>query len=498
MNGGAVGPEGNLQRFYGYKETFGKDSVWVDIPQQRMYPLHDMFSSSPAESLMRSVVFVHTTNPYDDSQSPEPSVQPTDSTAKTAPRIATANQPRSEMSIFEVQSSTHGLEALSAVASVENYSYQSTLPHSGHQRSYSQSASHTVYGQTVPPSSSQDWNALVNQSISGPLSPQIDPRLQVTVSPNSRVDSSSAIFASQRYSPDRAPEDDEDIPFLLRYFSEGPGHWMDLFDLSCFIGVEVPVKASSCPLLLYAAVALAAKALGRLDRRSRKMGDLAPRYTSAQWLHKARKYYDLAVSLLRQALEIETRARSLHPSEGSMSSPRFGSDGDQLIQHLPRTDSDELVATTAILCVYEFLDASGSEWSRHLDGAKSLFDIAKDGTMPYLGLSPEPETSFSRMPVPSNKGRGAVFWNIVRQDMQDACECPLVCACVFQPELFLYHDWSSPETADTWSQQSSTTPPRGLTPPISPCGGPLGCISRTLGTSSHQTTRLVTIPCRTT
>jgi hypothetical protein len=36
MNGsGTSNVEGGLKSFYGYKETFNKNSVWVDIPRNR-------------------------------------------------------------------------------------------------------------------------------------------------------------------------------------------------------------------------------------------------------------------------------------------------------------------------------------------------------------------------------------------------------------------------------------------------------------------------------
>jgi hypothetical protein len=36
MNGsGTSNVEGALKSFYGYKETFNKNSVWVDIPRNR-------------------------------------------------------------------------------------------------------------------------------------------------------------------------------------------------------------------------------------------------------------------------------------------------------------------------------------------------------------------------------------------------------------------------------------------------------------------------------
>lgn len=35
MNGQQAGSSSGLGRFYGYKETFGNESIWVDIPKQR-------------------------------------------------------------------------------------------------------------------------------------------------------------------------------------------------------------------------------------------------------------------------------------------------------------------------------------------------------------------------------------------------------------------------------------------------------------------------------
>ena len=45
MNGDPVSRE-SLKNFYGYKETFGRDSVWVPVPQE--------------------LTFITTNNPYDD------------------------------------------------------------------------------------------------------------------------------------------------------------------------------------------------------------------------------------------------------------------------------------------------------------------------------------------------------------------------------------------------------------------------------------------------
>lgn len=84
--------------------------------------------------------------------------------------------------------------------------------------------------------------------------------------------------------------------------------------------------------------------------------------------------------------------------------------------------SDELLAATAILCVYEFLDASGSAWSRHLNGTKSLLDIAQVRIM-QIEL-PTVSGSFRLLQglrKPS-KARKAIFWNFARQDCLAACK----------------------------------------------------------------------------
>lgn len=81
----------------------------------------------------------------------------------------------------------------------------------------------------------------------------------------------------------------------------------------------------------------------------------------------------------------------------------------------------------------EFLDASGPEWSRHLDGAKTLFDIAKDQAVP-ITLPPSPMSIAVNQGFTGNsgpeglssstrrlsQGRRAVFWNFARQDMLSA------------------------------------------------------------------------------
>lgn len=359
------------------------------------------------------MTFVHVSDPYRDEtvlQSPPPPAGFTheDSGLQSIDSIWQSSE---NFNPFDSQGATFGLEALSAAASGKNYSYP--LPPSSldqHHRSPSSAS------QQNQQSSSQNLNFILNHATPDDASPPIDPRLHAELTASSPLGSpvqSRHFRASSRQS---APIDNETVSFLLRHYSEGPGHWMDIFDLGRFFAMDVPVKARSCPLLLYSAASLAAKSLGRLSIDNKKIKEAVPYQTPDQWVHKARTYYDSAIHLLREALASET-TRERQGSRPLSSGGSFGDDPS-----LPRTDSNEMMATTANLCVYEFLDGSGAEWAQHLDGAKSLFDIAKDSVMSMPAESPSIYRAPSFGPRPSNKTRQAIFWNIARQDMLEACE----------------------------------------------------------------------------
>jgi hypothetical protein len=231
----------------------------------------------------------------------------------------------------------------------------------------------------------------------------------------------------------------------MRDYSEHAAAWMDLFDLGQFFATEVPLLAIECPLLLYSCAALSAKSLSRIttseivsdmsrsSQRPHSRLILRPGtpLNAEGWVQKGRENYDLAVSLLRRALVGGTTAleSSALPDTAEEETASIAQDAP-----LPKTDSDELVAATAVLCVYEFLDASGPEWSRHLDGAKSLFEVAKESMVPLsrepervslanqirerlAGHTTETDATVRRGP---SKGRTAVFWNFARQDMLSA------------------------------------------------------------------------------
>ena len=265
-------------------------------------------------------------------------------------------------------------------------------------------------------------------------SPPIDPRL------NSPYDSAdhmhrSVSISSSRRSPPRSDvsmstQDDHEIAFLLRWFSEGPGYWMDLFDLGTYFASYVPVQARDNPLLKYAAVACAAKALARVQGRKPVMGGSVTRQARMEqypeaplvdWKHKAAVYYDTAVSLLLHALKMDVASS---PDESECEQRHQNSAYDGPAHKRRRTSSntsfvantDELLAASAILCVYEFLDTSVSDWAKHLNGAKSLLVLSQEHVMPLQLPTPTssmPSANFNF----TSKARRATFWNIARQDM---------------------------------------------------------------------------------
>jgi len=232
-------------------------------------------------------------------------------------------------------------------------------------------------------------------------------------------------------------EKDHEFAFLLRWFSEGPGYWMDLFDLGTYFAYNVPVKARDNPLLKYAAVACAAKALARVQGRKPVMGgsvthqarmESYPDASSIDWKHKAAVYYDTAVSLLLQALKadaVSTADDSDCERRQHSEDLAYGQEGPAPKKRRTLSNSsfvsstDELLAASAILCVYEFLDTSVSEWSKHLNGAKSLLVLSQERIVPL-------QTPHSTMPSTNinliSKARRATFWNVARQDMLAACK----------------------------------------------------------------------------
>lgn len=440
---------GSLKSFYGYKETFNKGTIWVDVPQ--------------------ALTFVHTSNPYED-EDPGGSAAEGDTTFTTEENGRQDEQSNSiEYQLAQAAYpayATQGLEALSAVASRDQYSYAPPpAPMVQHEpSSHQEQQARLTTSPNGHAAATHNLDYILNHSSASAVSPNIDPRLHSeTPAPQSatcRPQQSPEHVRTQSYSPSfgrpslraqgfyygedrRTAIESPELAFLLRDYCERGGHWMDLFDLNLFFATTVPVLAVRCPLLLYSCAALSAKGLSRVGGRKPVMGGQVSDACRSKmeawpdssmsvedWVHKARQYYDLAVSLLRQAL-----AGAPRPSNASLPEDATPCTIANATGHpLPTTDSDELVAATNILCVYEFLDASGPEWSRHLDGAKTLFDIAKDR---MLSLTrPQSPVSLAQQIAQRldggrgikasedrsslSKGRKAVFWVFARQDVLSA------------------------------------------------------------------------------
>lgn len=228
---------------------------------------------------------------------------------------------------------------------------------------------------------------------------------------------------------------------------------MDLFDLGTYFASYVPVRAMSNPLLKYAACAYAAKQLGRVKGAKAKMGGVCSRQAIMEiWPDKpddfiwhGAKYYEKAIQLLMKELQPDAEGpppMSTPEVFGQWQAAESGEDAHNPRKRRKRISnsrfsrgvhSDEVLAATAILSVYEFLDATGPAWNRHLSGVKSLLDVAEIGIMPLEHHSSDGDNSYQQFKKSKlSKARKAAFWNFARQDYLAACEWLRVIACPIQ------------------------------------------------------------------
>lgn len=222
---------------------------------------------------------------------------------------------------------------------------------------------------------------------------------------------------------------------------------MDLFDLGTYFASYVPVRAMSNPLLKYAACAYAAKQLGRVKGAKAKMGGVCSRQAVMEiWPDKdddfiwhGAKYYEKAIQLLMKELQPNTEGRpssSTPEVSGQWQAVELKGDAQNPRKRRRRLSnsrlsrgvhSDEVLAATAILSIYEFLDATGPAWNRHLSGVKSLLDLAEIGIMPLDHDSSGSDSPYQQFKKSrSSKARKATFWNFARQDYLAACECRIM------------------------------------------------------------------------
>lgn len=213
---------------------------------------------------------------------------------------------------------------------------------------------------------------------------------------------------------------------------------MDIFDVGSYFSSYVPVKALSSPLIKYAACAYAAKQLGRVKSSKGAFAGVQPLRAEregrlnddqAHWTLEGAKLYDKAISLLMEALQEQGDTPSsdlgifeFFRNDSEISDAIAAGPSMHIVYRHNRLSSDELLTATSILCVYEFLDASGAAWARHLNGTKSLLDITEVGLMPLE--MPNMSASIPLV-LPSRKlsrARRAIFWNFAKQDALAACK----------------------------------------------------------------------------
>ncbi|KAL9600201.1 MAG: hypothetical protein Q9219_003344 [cf. Caloplaca sp. 3 TL-2023] len=407
----------NLNGFYAYKDTFDRDSVWLEVPKK--------------------VTFVNVSDPYAQSsdleldEAPISNLSPILEPADGKDAIATA--------VAEVQGQT--LEALSNAASYTPL-VNSCLPSYSDDHSRNDPMS-SVYGrvdtriQSHPPTASDPVSAgrsldIVSNppsTLSAPSNPGVNDSSNDELLPDSFRGFSRARGSHLKASTETDPK----VAFLLRHFAETTGRWMDLYDQTTFFSSYIPVKSISNPLLKNAACAYAAKQIGRVNGRIISAGGSSPHKARMQtwegpdkedWALLAAEYYDRAISLLMEALqwdhtssgensteEIDKRHYAPRTVEGMVEERRLRRRQFGSAQSTAR--SDDLLAATSILCEYESLDASNAAWAHHLSGTKSLLDVVEVGMMPLDSSSPE-------APLPRKKlsqARKATFWNFARQDL---------------------------------------------------------------------------------
>ena len=253
---------GALKGFFSYKNTFDKDSVWLDIPKHGMRLLcGDRGSRGAHEDLADEyciVVFVDNSDPYvDDLEALHES--------EAAVLAANANSQAHDWNgaqsrgvrVASVDGETQGLEALSTAATHDRFSYPSlgVDSHQHHQQPMSTnsvspfnpnveisptvssgpSPRSTLLSQASPPVSisssntahnNNNINFLLNPSNS--LSPPVDPNLQQQ-STGRRSSSLTARPGVSRNLTESRPnvqaETDFEVAYLLRHYAEAPGLW---------------------------------------------------------------------------------------------------------------------------------------------------------------------------------------------------------------------------------------------------------------------------------
>ena len=178
------------------------------------------------------------TDPY--AEDLDPALTSSPPTSSHGPRADWGPDAAYRSSTSEV--AAHGLEALSAAASRDQYSFMpptsasdhAIMPHPPHytpyfpqERARSPTSRHSMLPPETPSTSynptNNNINFLLNPSSS--LSPVIDPSLQSSTEPSSTKSPRTSQESRQESKAEQTAEPDHEVAFLLRHFAEAPGQW---------------------------------------------------------------------------------------------------------------------------------------------------------------------------------------------------------------------------------------------------------------------------------
>ncbi|RAK94970.1 uncharacterized protein BO80DRAFT_369917, partial [Aspergillus ibericus CBS 121593] len=211
-----------------------------------------------------------------------------------------------------------------------------------------------------------------------------------------------------------------EIAFFLRYFSDGPGRWMDLGTDTQYFSRYIVTLADLSARVRYAACALAAKQLGQL-----KDPESSIRQTSCHrvmlkafsdskrdFLWYGAKYYERAIQILARPISHEDR------SDCHMSPACIYQSGltPQSVDYSVLGEQEIAAATfrllaACMLCQYADLSVTLRAWSGHLDGIYKLLRPHLSGAVELQPSHPIPQ------PVAVVE---SIFWFLAINDMMDA------------------------------------------------------------------------------
>ncbi|KAE8330429.1 hypothetical protein BDV39DRAFT_213142 [Aspergillus sergii] len=272
-----------------------------------------------------------------------------------------------------------------------------------------------------------DENALVDLSYHVGLAPPAEPSPQALVNTSIQHEQEAAgsgpltndSCTLLNATPESVDRDRYEIAFFLRYFSEEPGRWMDVCCDHPYFSEQVVILSSICPLVRYAAVALAAKQLGYMKKpecvvrqtQNHKSMLQAFSESSLDFLWYGAKYYDKAIQILAQQLSREERSTSHLSPYGVYQTGLTPQSNDlSLLGDYDSTATTLQVLAACMLCQYEDLSATMRAWSGHLHGIYKLL-------RPYLSDTMNIPTAV-HVPQPM-KAINAVYWFFALNDMLD-------------------------------------------------------------------------------